>query len=174
MFQRAFNQLEEGLIAVFLGVMTLLTFVQVVLRYVFNSGFIWSLEATTYAFTWMVLLGMSYGVRTGSHIAVDLVARALPPGPRKIMGLLAVALCLVYAGLMAYGGYNLVDRLMTLGHNARDIPLPRWLLISILPFGFALLGVRLLALGRDIYSGGRFTLGVSNDEVKLGGDGRRS
>jgi len=36
--------------------------VQVVLRYVFNGGFTWALEATTYLFGWMVLIGMSYGV----------------------------------------------------------------------------------------------------------------
>ena len=59
--------------------MTLLTFVQVVLRYVFGTGLVWSLEATTYAFAWLVLIGMSYGVRTEAHIAVDLLTRRLPP-----------------------------------------------------------------------------------------------
>ena len=59
--------------------MTLLTFVQVVLRYGFGTGFVWSLEATTYAFAWLVLIGMSYGVRTGAHIAVDLVTSRLSP-----------------------------------------------------------------------------------------------
>jgi C4-dicarboxylate transporter DctQ subunit len=44
----ALHRVEESLIAVILGVMTILTFVQVVLRYGFNSGFIWALEADFY------------------------------------------------------------------------------------------------------------------------------
>ena len=59
----AATALEEGLIALILGVMTVLTFVQVVLRYVFNTGLLWALEANFYLFAWLVLIGISYCVR---------------------------------------------------------------------------------------------------------------
>ena len=39
-----------------------------------------------------------------------------------------------------------------LGNDARDIPLPRWLLTSVMPFGFVLLGVRLLQAARDPFT----------------------
>ena len=68
------NRLEEWFMAAALAFMTLLTFIQVVLRE-FGTGWVWSLEATTYTFAWLVLVGMSYGVRTKSQIAVDIVAR---------------------------------------------------------------------------------------------------
>ena len=61
--------------AISLAFMTILTFIQVVLRE-FGTGWVWSLEATTYAFAWMVLIGMSYGVRTQAHIAIDLVSNS--------------------------------------------------------------------------------------------------
>src|SRR3546814_8791676 len=54
-----------------LAAMTLLTFTQVVLRYVFNSGWGWALEATTYMFGWLVLVGISYGIKVGFHIGID-------------------------------------------------------------------------------------------------------
>ena len=146
------NHLEEGFMAFALAFMTLLTFIQVVLRE-FGTGWVWSLEATTYTFAWMVLVGMSYGVRTKSHIAVDLVARKLPPAMRRIMALIAVALCLLYCGFMFYGGSIFVDRLMVLGNNARDIPLPRWVLTSIMPVAFTLLAYRFLELGWAINKG---------------------
>ena len=81
--------------AVSLAFMTILTFIQVVMRE-FGAGWVWSPEATTYAFAWMILIGMSYGVRTQAHIAIDLVSNRLPSGARRIMALTAVALCLVY------------------------------------------------------------------------------
>ena len=61
-------------------------------------------------------------------------------------------LCVAYCGFMIYGGAIFVDALMTLGNNARDVPLPRWLLTSILPIGFALLAVRFLQVGWRLLS----------------------
>ena len=85
--------------------MTLMTFVQVCLRFFFDTGFVWSLEATTYAFAWLVLVGMSYGVRTKSHIAVDILTSHLPPALQRLVGLLALLLCLAYCAFMFYGSY---------------------------------------------------------------------
>ena len=141
---RMLDRLEEITLASLLAFMTLLTFTQVVLRYVFNSGWVWSLEATTYAFAAMISIGMAYGVRTRSHIAVDLFINRLPYKTGRIVVLLALVLCLIYAGLMAYGSFTFVNRLYLLGHMARDIPLAKWALTAILPFGFCLLAYRLL------------------------------
>ena len=147
------NRLEEYVLAALLAFMTMITFIQVVLRYLFNTGWVWSLEATTYAFAGMVLIGMSYGVRTKSHITVDLVTSRLPPTTRKLIGLLAIAISFSYAALMLYGSSIFVDRLFTLGNMARDIPAPKWLLTSVMPLGFALLGLRLLESGYRIFRG---------------------
>ena len=144
--------------AVALAFMTILTFIQVVLRE-FGTGWVWSLEATTYTFAWLVLIGMSYGVRTQAHIAIDLVSNRLAPGPRRIMALAAVSLCLVYCGFMFYGGSAFVSGLMTLGNNARDIPAPRWLLTGIMPVAFVLLAHRFLQVGAQIFRGERTSLG---------------
>jgi C4-dicarboxylate transporter DctQ subunit len=136
------DRLEEIFMAVALAFMTLLTFVQVTLRYVFDSGFVWSLEATTYTFAWLVLIGMSYGVRTRSHIAVDALTGRLPGGARRIVAGLALLLCLTYCGFMLYGSSIFVERLVALGNDARDIPVPRWLLTGIMPIAFVLLALR--------------------------------
>ena len=124
--------------------MTLLTFVQVVLRYGFGLGVVWSLEATTYTFAWLVLIGMSYGVRTDAHIAVDLVTSRLPPRAARVVALVALACTLGYCALMIYGSGQFVERLMTLGTDARDISLPRWVLTGIMPIAFGLLALRLV------------------------------
>ena len=60
---RLLERLEEGLIAFLLTVMTLITFTQVVARYVFNYSFVWALELNTFLFAWLIFLGVAYGVR---------------------------------------------------------------------------------------------------------------
>jgi C4-dicarboxylate transporter DctQ subunit len=143
-WHRFADRLEEGFMALALAAMTLMTFAHVVMRYVFGSGIIWSLEATTYTFAWLVLVGMSYGVRTNTHIAVDVLSRRLPGRAARAVATAALVLGLAYCALMIYGSAVFVDRLMILGNEARDIPLPRWVLTGIMPLAFLLLGVRLI------------------------------
>jgi C4-dicarboxylate transporter DctQ subunit len=138
------DRLEEAFMIVALAFMTVLTVVQVVLRYGFGTGFVWSLEATTYTFAWLVLIGMSYGVRTEAHIAVDLVTRRLRPSAARVVAIIALCAVLAYCALMIYGSSLFVGRLMALGTDARDIPLPRWVLTGIMPLAFALLAIRLV------------------------------
>ena len=149
---RALDRVEGSLTAALLAAMTLLTFLQVVLRYVFNSGLVWALEATVYLFGWLVLIGMSHGVRTGTHIAVDVLAKHLSRRAQRAVALLGAVLVLVYVALMLGGSFTLVRRLYVFGNFAHDIPLPRWALLSCLPLGFALLGLRVVqaavAIGR--------------------------
>lgn len=147
------NRLEEGVLAFLLALMTVLTFVQVIMRYAFNSGFVWSLEATTYSFAALVLVGMSYGVRTKTHIAVDLFTRMMPRKARQFIGLIAIIACVAYALLMLYGSSVFVSRLYTLGNFARDVPVPKWLLTATMPLGFALLTYRFLEVGWRLVRG---------------------
>lgn len=159
---RVINRLEELLLAWLLAFMTLLTFIQVVLRYVFNSGWVWSLEATTYSFAALVLVGMSYGVRTRAHIAVDLVVGRLPAMPAAVVKMVAVAVCIAYALLMLYGSSIFVSSLYTLGNLARDVPAPKWLLTMTMPLGFILLTYRFLEVGWHVLQ--EILQGTSNKE----------
>lgn len=147
---KAADGVEEAFMIVALTFMTALTFLQVILRYGFGTGLVWSLEATTYTFAWLVLVGMSYGVRTEAHIAVDLLTSRLTPRVARIFAAVALVCGLAYCALMIYGSSQFVDRLMTLGTNARDIRLPRWLLTGIMPIAFALLAARLVQASRPV------------------------
>jgi C4-dicarboxylate transporter DctQ subunit len=141
---RLFEKLEEGAIAFLLAVMTLLTFVQVLLRYVFNSGLIWAIEATTYLFAWLVLIGISYGVKVGAHLGVDAAVNLLPRRGKQVAGVIAGLLSILYAALLLIGSWNYFETVRLIGITGEDIPIERWILISILPVGFALLLLRLV------------------------------
>ncbi len=100
------DSIEETLIAALLGLMTLLTFANVIARYVFNSNILWALELTVFAFAWLVLLGASYAVKKGMHLGVDMVVNAVQPRARRVLGLVSVAFCVAFAFLLLKGGYD--------------------------------------------------------------------
>jgi len=105
-FGRAVNAIEETLIAVILGLMTLITFANVVARYVFNANILWALESTVVLFAWLVLLGASYCVKTRAHLGVDVVVNMVSPGIRHVLAIIAVAACLLYSVLLLMGAWN--------------------------------------------------------------------
>lgn len=139
---RFLDRLEELIVVVMLSLMTLLTFTQVVMRYVFNSGYTWALELTTVFFAVMIFVGISYGVRIGAHIGIDALVRKLPSGPRRAVSTVVVLLCLVYAGLVIYGSLVYVAKMKLVGMELEDMPIPLWMVRAILPVGFALLTLR--------------------------------
>ena len=100
------DQIEETVIAVLLGLMTLLTFANVVARFAFNSNILWALELTVYMFAWLVLLGASYAVKKHSHLGVDAIVNLLSPPARRLMALVAVAACMLFSLLMLKGAYD--------------------------------------------------------------------
>jgi len=103
---RAVNNIEESLIAIILGLMTIITFMNVIARFVFKTNILWALEATVFLFAWMVLIGMSYCVKTKTHLGVDAVINMVSPGARKVMAILSVGLSLFFAVLLMIGSWN--------------------------------------------------------------------
>jgi len=100
------NEIEETAIAILLGLMTLITFANVVLRYGFNTGLIWGLEATTFLFAWLVLFGISYAVKVTAHLGVDAVINLLSPKLRRWVAIVAAAVCIAYAALLMKGAWD--------------------------------------------------------------------
>ncbi len=103
---RVINEIEETLIALILGLMTIITFANVVARYVFNTNILWALETTVFLFAWLVLIGASYCVKTRAHLGVDVVVNMVQPGLRRVFALIAVAACLVFSVLLLIGAWN--------------------------------------------------------------------
>ena len=103
---RVVNDIEETLIAVILGSMTLVTFANVVARYVFNDNILWALETTVFLFAWLVLIGASYCVKTRAHLGVDVLINIVSPGVRRAFALAAVAACLLFSVLLLVGAWN--------------------------------------------------------------------
>lgn len=100
------NSLEENLIALILGLMTIITFVNVVLRYGYESGLIWGLEATAILFAWLVLFGMSYCVKITAHLGVDALITYFSPPLRRVIALVVAAICIAYAFLLMKGAWD--------------------------------------------------------------------
>jgi len=150
---RWLEYLEEWLISFLLAAMTLVTFTQVIARYIFNYSFVWALELNGVMFGWLIFIGMSYGVRVGAHIGVDAFVKSLSSGPARIVGMLATSMCILYALIVTYGGYLYVKKMHEVGILMQDVPIEQWIPRLVLPIGFALLGFRFAQVLYRLVSG---------------------
>ena len=163
---KVLDHLEEWIISLMLFSMTALTFLQVVMRYVFNSGFSWALELTTVFFAVMIFIGISYGVRVGSHIGVDALVKLMGPGPRKMVSVLAVVLSLVYVGLVLTGSSVYVLKMREVGIELEDMSIPRWWVLAVMPLGLVLTGWRFMQLLIGLLSGRMDNLHLADEAAE--------
>src|SRR5262245_66585769 len=96
----------EGIIGLMLGVMVILVFGNVVLRYGFNSGIAISEEISRYLFIWLTFLGAIVAVHEHEHLGVDTLVRALPRKGKLACVVASEALMLVATALLFWGSWK--------------------------------------------------------------------
>ena len=202
-FGKFIDTIEETFIAILLGLMTLVTFANVILRYGFNKTLLWGLEVTLILFAWLVLFGISYGFKITAHLGVDAVINAVGGRLRKVLVMLSALACIAYGGLMMkgawdywapFGGYQqTTGRVIPTGFNERTrdqgwyeteqvpIPfgqsfledrfnmgeeyekLPRFIPYVMLPFGIALMLLRIVQAAVGVATGLRNSMIASHE-----------
>jgi C4-dicarboxylate transporter DctQ subunit len=184
-----FNALEESLIALILGLMTILTFANVVARYIFNSNILWALETTVFLFAWLVLLGASYCIKTRTHLGVDVVLNLVSPAARRILAILSVLSCLAFAILLLIGAWQYWSPFIgkQVWYEVNDIPMPdmlrfiepllnegeayekmpRFIPYFALPLGMVLITLRFIQAALQILKGETDRLIASHEAEEL-------
>jgi TRAP-type C4-dicarboxylate transport system permease small subunit len=88
----------ENVAAALLAVMFVAFIVQIVFRYFLNFPIGWTSELSVITWLWLVLWGAAFVVKESEEIRFDLVAVAVGPGVRRVMGMITgIAIVLLYA-----------------------------------------------------------------------------
>jgi len=68
----------EGICSLVVVEITVLMFAVVVARYVFALPLMWAEETVRYSFTWLAFLSGALAMKHGGHMAMELLAAAMP------------------------------------------------------------------------------------------------
>ena len=184
--------LEENFLVLIITSIMLVSFGQVVARYGFNSGWTGALEFNMVMFSWLILLGMSYGVKTGIHLGVDIVLNAVPSKVGKVMALFGAAMTALYGlilldsawlaalGVDVRGGaIEYWAKMFKINIGVEEMRWPdfimdwfgvkervqRWLVLVVLPISLALLAFRSIQAFIEIWTDKRHML-ISGHEAQ--------
>lgn len=92
---------------VLLVAMVVLVFLNVVLRYGFNSGIHWSEEIALVIVIWFTFIAMALGVKESLHINVDILPKKLPKAFFVILDCIRDLLVILIGAVMIYYGWKL-------------------------------------------------------------------
>jgi len=132
-FLKNFEEIAAG---TFLVLMSVATFGNVILRYVFNSPIQWAEEFSRYAYIWVVFLGAAACSKRKMHIAIDVATSWMPERGRAFCALLVEALVLILMGAIAYYGWILC----TMATQATStLKIPQYIVYLVVPVSAALI-----------------------------------
>lgn len=170
MLDRAATLFEQFVISIGFAAATLLLFTNVVLRYLFNTGISWVLEAVQYLFAWVVLVGAAHGIRAGVHLGIDILTRRFSPAVQRRLGLAALLACLGFAVPVWLLSIKYTYRIWQWGDLTLDLQIPQWIPYLAIPVGVGLMLYRLLQVGVQIWRGDRLHVGRAEQSAsQLGG-----
>lgn len=125
-------------VAVFgLAAGTFLTFVNVVLRYVFNSGLSWASELGNYFFIWSAFFAAAYGFRQGIHISVTILLERFPSRFAKACFIFANLLTVIFLICIVYYSIHYLKILDEISQMSQDLNVPQWVPMLVLPIAFS-------------------------------------
>lgn len=143
-------------------VLVLLMSANVLLRYLFSVGSVWSQELEWHLMSPLVLLGMSYALQRDGHLRVDLLYALLPARGRHAVNLAAGLVGVVFSVLVIWLSLNYVRQSYSILEGSPDpggLPY-RFILKAFIPAGFIVLALHstaeaIHALLKLVAAGGR-------------------
>lgn len=134
--------LEITLCSALMVFMTVLIFIQVVMRYVFHNSLTWSEELARYCFIWLIYLGVSYGCKTMKHIKIDAALKLFPKKLKPYIVIFGDFCVLVLAVYLVITGWQLAAFQLQFGKTSAAMGLPLQYVNVAPAVGFFLAAIR--------------------------------
>ena len=153
---KVLDNIEEVLVCVCLVVMTGLTFVNVIARYVFSASLSFSEEITTYLFVLLSLLGSAIAAKRGAHLGLTIITDRVGPKMGRVLGAVSMAFATAFSAIICYFGFFMALNQFNKGQLTAGTQLPEWIFGAFVPVGALFVTIRFgqnlvrLLTGKDI------------------------
>jgi TRAP-type mannitol/chloroaromatic compound transport system permease small subunit len=128
-------------------VLALVMGANVLLRYGFSLGWIWVQELEWHLLVPIVLFGMSYALRHGEHVRVDILFVTFSRRTKLAIEIVSALLAMAFALIVVWLSLSYVHQSWSIGEgtaNPGGIDY-RYVIKAVIPIGFALLFIQSLS-----------------------------
>jgi TRAP-type transport system small permease protein len=120
-------------------VIVIITILQVIARFVFDSPLTWTDELGRFILIWMVFIGAAIVSYDDKHMAVEVVQEKMSPKVKLISSLIMRVMILIFLAITAYSSIELVKVSHYLSSGALEIPFSYWRVAA--PVGCILMSI---------------------------------
>lgn len=150
-FIKFWDRFEWYLIGILLGIATLLCFMEIVGRAVFNSPTQWAEELIRYIIIFAVFIGVSSVTKKSEHIKMSVIIDLFSGKKRRIIDLVTASIGIVFSVILLISGMLLVaDAKSSEALSEFGLNIPIYIPYLALPIGGGLMTLRLIGRIIDI------------------------
>ena len=137
------HRAEDGLLALLLIIMIVLAGTQILMRNLFDSGFVWIDPLLRVLVLWLGLIGATVATRHNKHIRIDLLSHYFERNTHRLIQSLIAQVSTWTCLVIAWYGMDWI-RLDYADGVTAFAGIPAWTIEIIVPLSFALIGLRYL------------------------------
>ena len=131
-------------------IMVLVVFVDVIMRYLFNTSFVFTQELEWHLFAFVFLIGAGYTLLHDGHVRVDIIYQQVSPKTKAWINIIGVIFFLIPGCFMVIDtSFSFVANSFAVMEGSPDpggVPY-RFIIKSTIPIGFSLLLLQGISLG---------------------------
>jgi TRAP-type C4-dicarboxylate transport system permease small subunit len=160
-------KIEEALAAAGMAALALITFANVVFRYVTDVSFAFTEEYSIALMVVVTLLGTAFAASGNRHIRIGYFVDRLPPRRRRTFELVAVAMTVAMFGFLIVLGGRLAYDEWRFEDTSPGLGVPQWIYTVWLPVLSAVVAGRAIGRGIRIWRGTEIGSGDGGPETGL-------
>jgi C4-dicarboxylate transporter DctQ subunit len=135
---------ENITMALGMFIISLIIFVNVIMRYAFNSGLYWAEELVRYIVIYIVFIGTSIAVSRKAHINVDLYMNLKKKWKRDAFDFFNDLASICFSLFMLVVGIAIIIDQKDMGQTSTALEIPMYLVYLAMPIGGGLMLIRYL------------------------------
>jgi TRAP-type C4-dicarboxylate transport system permease small subunit len=139
-----YNHIEEIFLVICILIMVVVTFLQVVMRYVFNNSLSWSEELARILFIWVSWIGISFGQKRAEHIKIVLVTDRLKGKVKEAVLFIADICTLAILVIILIKGIQITDKIYNMASTTPALYIPKWITYASVPISCGLMSIRVI------------------------------
>lgn len=138
------NKVVGIILAIMLGIMSILIIAQVFTRFVINYPLHWSEELARYLMLYVVFFGSSLALRNHSLIAIEFLAESISKNKRKVLKIIIILISIVFFIILLYQGIDMLGRVQV--QKSAGLGISMAIPYAGIPIGAALMIINSIAV----------------------------
>lgn len=131
---------EEGMLMILLILMTIVMFLQIIMRFVFRESMSWPEEFCRFCFVISGFLSIGYCIRRDKMLKVDILMGLFPDGVKKLLDVAGRIITLLFFSYFSYHAYFAMMNSIRGGMTSPAMEMPMYILYGSV-FAGSVIGV---------------------------------